>query len=141
MDHCLEKSPKEEPGFAGSYRPFLSQESTADWLSPILQENKNVTNADFTSSRRELITLDIPDDAGILMPSPRLLLDTILVQYMQVRVLEDLLHAVALEFVVDLARFSRRPLVNEANWASPSQILLLEYTNQSPSSRYLALKR
>ena len=94
MNYCLEKSPDEEPVFTGSYRLFLGAESTTNWLSPILQENKCVTTADFTSSWRDLIALDIPDDADILIPSPRLLPDTILGQYMRVHVFEDLLHAV-----------------------------------------------
>lgn len=95
MNHCLEKSPDDEPIFTGSYRLFLGKESTTDWLSPILQENKCVTTADFASSWKDLIALEIPDDVDMLIPSPRLLPDTVLGQYMRVHVLEDLLHAVA----------------------------------------------
>lgn len=93
-NHLLEGKPDSTPVFTGSYRLFLGSEQIEDWLNPLLQENRCITYDEFSVDWQSILALSIPDDVDILIPSPRLLPDTILGQYMRVHMLEDLMFAV-----------------------------------------------
>lgn len=90
----LEKVAPEESVFVGTYRLFLGSETSADWLSPAMQENRCLSFDQVRAESADVICTKIPDDVDILIPSPRLLPDTILGQYMRVHILDDLLMAV-----------------------------------------------
>lgn len=80
--------------FIGSYRLFLSKETNADWLNPIMQENKIIAPKELSDNWQKLIATELPDGVDIVIPAPRLLPDTILGQYSRVHHLDDLLLAV-----------------------------------------------
>jgi hypothetical protein len=96
IKQVLSEYPDQEDVFSGSYRLFLSTEMSDDWLSPIMQENRVITPEQLQTDWQTLIASKIPDDIDLLIPSPRLLPDTLLGQYARVHHnLDDFLFGVA----------------------------------------------
>lgn len=94
INHALESVPDEEVVFVGGYRLFLGREMTGNWLDCSLQENLIITPEQLSSSSESFIATSIPDHVDILIPSPRLLPDTVMGQYSRVHHLDDLLFAI-----------------------------------------------
>lgn len=80
--------------FFGTYRLFLGQEVNADWLSPIMQENRIVSAEQLQRDWTTMVATEIAPDVDIMIPAPRLLPDTILGQFARVHHLDDLMLAV-----------------------------------------------
>jgi hypothetical protein len=93
VNEGIRRSPTSETVFMGTYRLFLSQETNADWLSPILQENKIISPEELSNNWRSLVATELPEGVDIMIPAPRLLPDTLLGQYSRVHHLDDLLLA------------------------------------------------
>jgi len=92
----IKKLRVDEPVFVSSYRVFLGKETTNDWLSPILQEFQIVSPEKFEADHDTLVMKEVPSGVDIVIPSPRLLPDTILGQYSRLpgHHLDDLLFGV-----------------------------------------------
>jgi hypothetical protein len=80
--------------FTGSYRLFLGAETNADWLSPVMQENRIISPEELKENWCNIIATEIPEDVDIMIPAPRLLPDTLLGQFARVHHLDDLMLAV-----------------------------------------------
>lgn len=107
------------PVFTASYRLFLGTETNRDWLSPIMQENKIITPDDLMNDWKNIIATEIPDGVDIMIPSPRLLPDTILGQYARVHHLDDLMLAVGCAIRVGLLDPLSVPMMLSSNTLIP----------------------
>ena len=90
----LDKINEKSQVFIGTYRLFLGKESQENWLSPILQENRIVSPNDISENWQNIVATEMPAGVDIMIPSPRLLPDTVMGQYARVHILEDLMFAV-----------------------------------------------
>lgn len=93
MNEALSNQDDSAQVFMGSYRLFLGQETSENWLSPMLQENRVISPQELAEDWRQIIATEIPDNVDIMIPAPRLLPDTVLGQYARVHHLDDLLLA------------------------------------------------
>jgi hypothetical protein len=93
MNEVLAKQDESAQVFMGSYRLFLGQETSEDWLSPLMQENRVISPQELQEDWSQIIATEIPDNVDIMIPAPRLLPDTVLGQYARVHHLDDLMLA------------------------------------------------
>ena len=97
IQHELEKGGGTTPVFVSSYRVFLTKELNYDWISPALQDFNIVSPEKFSAEGNTLVLREMPPDIDLVIPSPRLLPDTVMGQYSRLpsHHLEDLLLGVS----------------------------------------------